>query len=43
MVLVSQYWRQRAAMKEATPSVRHCIVDEERMSPGHWLGLVLYV
>jgi len=26
-----------------TPSVRRCVVDEERMSPGHWLGLVLYV
>ena len=25
------------------PSVRSSVVDEERMRPGHWLGLVLCV
>ena len=25
------------------PSVRRLVGDEERMRPGHWLGLVLYV
>jgi len=26
-----------------TPSIMGSVVDEERMRPGHWLGLVFYI
>ena len=40
-----RYCRHGAGVRESTPlpTINSPVVDEERMRPGHWLGLVLCV
>jgi len=39
LLLVSESWLKGSN----TPSISSPVVDEERMRPGHWLGLMVYV